>query len=135
MIFSCLYLFRLFYYNLQIGLKQGLEMLSIFKSYAAKTSLLDDFNFYENRAKSIHSQSSKPSSQQNEIYSNGDIPVSLFITWQRIILLNKKGYGTSQRGILLLLLIFSQIEAHRQFVQEGVVLGSIFTTNYVKGKK
>ncbi|KAF5448122.1 hypothetical protein F2P56_028685 [Juglans regia] len=58
----------------EIGLKQGLEMLSIFKSYAAKTSLLDDFNFYENRAKSIHSQSIKPSSQQNEMYSNGDIP-------------------------------------------------------------
>lgn len=111
-------------------------MLSIFKSYAAKTSLLDDFNFYENRAKSIHSQSSKPSSQQNEMYSNGDIPVSLFITWQWLILLNKKGSGTSQRGILLLLLIFFQIEAYRQFVEEeGVVLGSIFTINYLKGKK
>lgn len=33
----------------EIGLKQGLEMLKIFKSYSAKTSLLDDFDFYENR--------------------------------------------------------------------------------------
>ncbi|RYR11741.1 hypothetical protein Ahy_B04g069260 isoform B [Arachis hypogaea] len=35
----------------EIGLKQGLEMLNIFKSYSAKTSLLDDFDFYENREK------------------------------------------------------------------------------------
>ncbi|KAL4365135.1 hypothetical protein AHAS_Ahas07G0075800 [Arachis hypogaea] len=35
----------------EIGLKQGLEMLNIFKSYSAKTSLLDDFDFYENQEK------------------------------------------------------------------------------------
>ncbi|XP_022748688.1 uncharacterized protein LOC111298199 isoform X2 [Durio zibethinus] len=35
----------------EIGLKQGLEMLNIYKSYSAKSSLLDDFGFYENREK------------------------------------------------------------------------------------
>jgi hypothetical protein len=40
----------------EVGLKQGLEMLSIFKSYSAKSSLLDDFNFYENREKSLKSK-------------------------------------------------------------------------------
>lgn len=35
----------------EIGLKQGLEMLKIFKNYVAKTSLLDDVTFYENRQK------------------------------------------------------------------------------------
>ncbi|XP_047315059.1 YTH domain-containing protein ECT4-like [Impatiens glandulifera] len=35
----------------EIGLKQGLEMLKIFKNYEAKTSLLDDVTFYENRQK------------------------------------------------------------------------------------
>ncbi|XP_015958791.1 YTH domain-containing protein ECT4 isoform X1 [Arachis duranensis] len=39
----------------EIGLKQGLEMLNIFKSYSAKTSLLDDFDFYENREKLLRS--------------------------------------------------------------------------------
>ncbi|MED6143141.1 YTH domain-containing protein, variant 2 [Stylosanthes scabra] len=39
----------------EIGLKQGLEMLNIFKSYSAKTSLLDDFDFYENREKLLNS--------------------------------------------------------------------------------
>ncbi|KAL1338212.1 hypothetical protein AAHE18_10G195300 [Arachis hypogaea] len=31
--------------------QEGLEMLNIFKSYSVKTSLLDDFDFYENREK------------------------------------------------------------------------------------
>ncbi|XP_062176582.1 YTH domain-containing protein ECT4 isoform X3 [Alnus glutinosa] len=57
----------------EIGLKQGLEMLNIFKSYTAKTSLLDDFNFYENRVKSLNSKSSKPATPQMEMYSNGNI--------------------------------------------------------------
>ncbi|GAA0160504.1 RNA metabolism protein [Lithospermum erythrorhizon] len=48
----------------EIGLKQGLEMLSIFKSYTEKTSILDDFNFYEGREKSLKSKRSyKPASQ------------------------------------------------------------------------
>jgi hypothetical protein len=53
-------------------------MLSIFKSYTEKTSLLDDFNFYENRVKSLNSKSSKPATQQMEMYSNGNISVSFF---------------------------------------------------------
>ncbi|GMY05064.1 YTH domain-containing protein ECT1 isoform X1 [Fagus crenata] len=57
----------------EVGLKQGLEMLSIFKSYTAKTSLLDDFKFYENREKSSLLSKSKPTTPQMEMYSNGDI--------------------------------------------------------------
>jgi hypothetical protein len=53
-------------------------MLNIFKSYTAKTSLLDDFNFYENRVKSLNSKSSKPATPQMEMYSNGNISVSFF---------------------------------------------------------
>ncbi|KAI3525644.1 hypothetical protein L1887_04593 [Cichorium endivia] len=37
----------------EVGLKQGLEMLEIFKSYSPKTSLLDDLSFYENREKML----------------------------------------------------------------------------------
>ncbi|XVE48560.1 hypothetical protein DITRI_Ditri01bG0011400 [Diplodiscus trichospermus] len=40
----------------EIGLKQGLEMLNIFKNYSAKTSLLDDFGFYENREKTLNAK-------------------------------------------------------------------------------
>lgn len=37
--------------HLQIMYKKGLEMLKIFKNYTLKTSLLDDFMYYENRQK------------------------------------------------------------------------------------
>ncbi|KAG8368852.1 hypothetical protein BUALT_Bualt15G0089800 [Buddleja alternifolia] len=56
----------------EIGLKQGLEMLSIFKSYAERTSVLDDFGFYENREKSLKAKrNSKPTSQTSG-FKNGD---------------------------------------------------------------
>ncbi|KAJ7967996.1 YTH domain-containing protein [Quillaja saponaria] len=55
----------------EIGLKEGLEMLNIFKRYSEKTSLLDDFNFYENRDKSFKT-SSKHTTHNMEAYSNGD---------------------------------------------------------------
>ncbi|KAM7478799.1 hypothetical protein LguiA_027012 [Lonicera macranthoides] len=45
----------------EVELKQGLEMLNIFKSYSIKTSMLDDFNFYENREKMLKAKrSTKP---------------------------------------------------------------------------
>lgn len=57
----------------EIGLKQGLEMLKIFKSYSAKTSLLDDFNFYENKEKSFHDKkSSKPATLRMDIFNDDD---------------------------------------------------------------
>lgn len=56
----------------EIGLKQGLEMLKIFKNYLSKTSLSDDFEFYEGREKSLQSRrSSKPGVHPAEIYGNG----------------------------------------------------------------
>lgn len=35
----------------EVRFPQGIEMLKIFKNYASKTSILDDFNFYESRRK------------------------------------------------------------------------------------
>ncbi|XP_062083780.1 YTH domain-containing protein ECT3 isoform X2 [Humulus lupulus] len=40
----------------EIGLKQGLEMLNIFKSYTPKTTLLDDFSFYESREQALQAK-------------------------------------------------------------------------------
>ncbi|CAI8591622.1 unnamed protein product [Vicia faba] len=56
----------------EIGLKEGLEMLKIFKSYQAKTCLLDDFDFYENREKLIHSQkiTQQHTGPKQEVYNN-----------------------------------------------------------------
>ncbi|KAL0412768.1 UNVERIFIED_CONTAM: YTH domain-containing protein ECT2 [Sesamum radiatum] len=50
----------------EIGLEQGLEMLRIFKSYSEKTSVLDDFNFYEHREEAIKvKRNTKPASRTN----------------------------------------------------------------------
>jgi len=35
----------------QVKLEQGLQLVKIFKDHASKTSILDDFAFYENRQK------------------------------------------------------------------------------------
>lgn len=60
----------------QIGLEQGLEMLRIFKNYSERTSVLDDFNFYENREKSLKARRiAKPASETNRP-KNGDYKVS-----------------------------------------------------------
>ncbi|KAL3814530.1 hypothetical protein ACJIZ3_015798 [Penstemon smallii] len=56
----------------EIGMKQGLEMLGIFKNYSEKTSVLDDFSFYENREKSLKAKRNlKPASQISD-FRNGD---------------------------------------------------------------
>ncbi|KAK3011009.1 hypothetical protein RJ639_011913, partial [Escallonia herrerae] len=57
----------------EIGLKQGLEMLNIFKSYSGKTSILDDFDFYENRDKSLQAKRSSKPDFQAEVYKKNDI--------------------------------------------------------------
>ncbi|CAA2998540.1 uncharacterized protein LOC111410731 isoform X2 [Olea europaea var. sylvestris] len=55
----------------EIGLKQGLEMLSIFKNYSEKTSILEDFNFYENREKLLKAKrNAKPASETRESHNH-----------------------------------------------------------------
>ncbi|KAH6757934.1 hypothetical protein C2S52_023172 [Perilla frutescens var. hirtella] len=40
----------------EISFKKGLEMLKIYKSYTSKTSLLDDFMYYENRQRILQGE-------------------------------------------------------------------------------
>ncbi|XP_058097704.1 YTH domain-containing protein ECT1-like isoform X2 [Magnolia sinica] len=57
----------------EIGFSQGLEMLDIFKNYPAKTSILDDFVFYEDGEKlKCH----RPSPPHLEIRCNNNSPAS-----------------------------------------------------------
>ncbi|XP_010242050.1 PREDICTED: YTH domain-containing family protein 1 isoform X12 [Nelumbo nucifera] len=60
----------------EIGFKQGLEMLTIFKSHTAKTSMLDDFNFYDHRETTLQTKKSNKlgTSLQMEIFGNSDLP-------------------------------------------------------------
>lgn len=45
--------------HLQIGYLHGLEMLNIFKGYTSKTSILDDFMYYEDRQKIMLDEKSR----------------------------------------------------------------------------
>lgn len=45
----------------QVRFPQGIEMLNIFKNYVSKTSILDDFDFYESRQKVMQDKKMKPS--------------------------------------------------------------------------
>ncbi|KVH96417.1 uncharacterized protein LOC112527728 isoform X1 [Cynara cardunculus var. scolymus] len=43
----------------EIKYKKGVEMLKVFKNYASKTSLLDDFMYYENRQKLLQEEKAR----------------------------------------------------------------------------
>lgn len=44
---------------MQIMYKQGLEMLKIFKIHTSKTSILDDFMYYENRQRIMQEEKAR----------------------------------------------------------------------------
>ncbi|CAH8384865.1 unnamed protein product [Eruca vesicaria subsp. sativa] len=58
----------------EVKLEQGIEMLKIFKSYDADTSILDDFEFYEEREKII--QERKARRQPSGVVESEDKPAS-----------------------------------------------------------
>lgn len=45
--------------NVQIHYKKGIEMLKVFKNYASRTSLLDDFMYYETRQMILQEEKAK----------------------------------------------------------------------------
>eukprot|EP00245_Coleochaete_scutata_P007626 TRINITY_DN2311_c0_g1_i1.p1 TRINITY_DN2311_c0_g1~~TRINITY_DN2311_c0_g1_i1.p1 ORF type:complete len:672 (+),score=147.37 TRINITY_DN2311_c0_g1_i1:398-2413(+) len=62
----------------EVRYELGVEMLNIFKSYAAKTSILDDFEFYDQRQKVMQDKKAarqRPKQQGNKIASatGGDV--------------------------------------------------------------
>lgn len=56
----------------EIGLKEGLEMLNILKNYSEKTSILDDFNFYEKREKLLKAKRSSKPAIQADVFEKAD---------------------------------------------------------------
>jgi len=51
---------------LQVRFEQGIEMLSIFKGFPSKTSILDDFQFYENRQQALQEKRARQHAQQQQ---------------------------------------------------------------------
>lgn len=60
----------------EIKLKEGLQMLSIFKKYSAVTYLLDDMDFYEEREKSLRMKKEhKPATLRMDLFKEKDYDV------------------------------------------------------------
>ncbi|XP_010544088.1 PREDICTED: YTH domain-containing family protein 2-like isoform X2 [Tarenaya hassleriana] len=57
----------------EVKLKEGLQMLDIFKKYSAEMSLLDDMDFYEEREKALKAKkANKPATLRMDLYKNID---------------------------------------------------------------
>ncbi|OVA19322.1 YTH domain [Macleaya cordata] len=54
----------------EVKLEQGLEMLSILKSYETDLSILDDFDFYEQRQKAMQERKARQQQQQGSSLNN-----------------------------------------------------------------
>jgi len=65
--------------TLQVKLEQGLEMLKIFKEHVSKTSILDDFGFYENRQKLMQEKRAKQQSLQGQASTETLIIILLWL--------------------------------------------------------
>ncbi|KNA13151.1 hypothetical protein SOVF_119220 isoform B [Spinacia oleracea] len=61
----------------EIMYKPGLEMLKLFKNYTSKTSLLDDFMYYENRQKIMHEERSRLFRRANGHVHSVETPLKL----------------------------------------------------------
>ncbi|KAK3148328.1 hypothetical protein QOZ80_3BG0293680 [Eleusine coracana subsp. coracana] len=54
----------------EVHLEQGLQMLKIFKEHASKTSILDDFTFYESRQKLMQEKRVKYQQIQKQVWDS-----------------------------------------------------------------
>lgn len=101
----------------EITLKEGLEMLKIFKSYPAKTSLLDDFDFYENREKLCRSQRTEHTGWKQEAYNNDSYHNTMKAREKRI---EMQSSGTNQETLVNLTKNLSLNPSERQgFRRQG----------------
>jgi hypothetical protein len=53
-----------------INLEQGLQMLKIFKEHVSKTSILEDFTFYDNRQKLMQEKRAKQQQIQKQVWDS-----------------------------------------------------------------
>ena len=53
-------------FTLQVKLEQGLQLLKLFKEHVGKTSILDDFSFYETRQKVMQEKRTKQQQLQKK---------------------------------------------------------------------
>ncbi|KAJ6844027.1 YTH domain-containing family protein 2-like [Iris pallida] len=91
----------------EVKLEQGLQMLKIFKEHASKTSILDDFAFYESRQKVMQEKRARQQQLQKQACS------FLFLSFYcifSIFILNQVNFNPSANTTNFLLVM--QLEGH-----------------------
>jgi YTH domain-containing family protein len=53
-----------------VKLEKGLQVLKIFKDHVCKTSILDDFGFYDNREKMMKERKAKLQQSLKKVWRN-----------------------------------------------------------------
>ncbi|XP_076931621.1 uncharacterized protein LOC143596837 isoform X2 [Bidens hawaiensis] len=76
----------------EIKFKKGIEMLKVFKSYARKTSILDDFMYYENRQKILQEEKARL------LVKSFGTPVFVPVLHPPRKLTNYYGYGSDEKS-------------------------------------
>ncbi|XP_027922980.1 YTH domain-containing protein ECT2-like isoform X2 [Vigna unguiculata] len=61
----------------EVSFPQGVEMLNIFKNYVARTSILDDFEFYESRQKVLQEKKTRQSIPHTSIQHVDELTTTL----------------------------------------------------------
>ncbi|RDX63582.1 YTH domain-containing family protein 2, partial [Mucuna pruriens] len=61
----------------EVSFPQGVEMLTIFKNYVARTSILDDFEFYESRQKVMQEKKTRQSMPHTNIQHIDELTTTL----------------------------------------------------------
>ncbi|BAT93109.1 hypothetical protein VIGAN_07201100 [Vigna angularis var. angularis] len=61
----------------EVSFPQGVEILNIFKNYVARTSILDDFEFYESRQKVLQEKKTRQSISHTSIQHIDELTTSL----------------------------------------------------------
>ncbi|RWV90407.1 hypothetical protein GW17_00047395 [Ensete ventricosum] len=77
----------------QVKFSQGTELLSSFKSYSSKTSILDDFGFYENRQKAMQDKRNKPTTPP---LVNSLVKPSYILSVSRLLIFNPKNVESTE---------------------------------------
>jgi hypothetical protein len=70
---------------LQIGLPQGLKMLHIFKHFEPETSLLDDFEFYEEKQR-------QKLAKKNSAVQHSDDFLMVLMFWHNILIFYREKF-------------------------------------------
>jgi len=82
----------------EIHLEQGLQMLKIFKEHVSKTSILDDFAFYESRQKLMQDKRVKQQQIQKQVWDSR-APISVTTGEQQQEVANGKPKPSVPNGV------------------------------------